>query len=199
MRVFLTIAAICAALFVGGFLHFAGTVSRLDDRSPPSGDAIIVLTGGSQRITAALDLLANGHARRLLITGVNPATSVDDLARVAGTDSGIFSCCVDLDYEADNTVGNADQAKDWVARHGYSRLVVVTSNYHMPRSLMEFSRTMPEVTFLPFAVPAIPDEENSRWWRPETGRLYAAEYVKYVVALFRTRYLAWSAVAGEAV
>src|SRR5690606_15928842 len=106
-------------------------------RDQPAADAIIVLTGGQSRLDAGIDLLKSGKGRRLLISGVNPAANRDDLRAATGGDRRLFSCCVDIDHAALDTIGNAEESAKWVEDHRYGSIILVTNNYHMPRSLLE--------------------------------------------------------------
>ena len=86
-----------AAYLAGGFLRFANDVASL--RAPASiadVGGIVVLTGGEMRLQQAVDLLAKDSGQRLLISGVNPGTSLSTLARITGGDRALFQCCVDL-------------------------------------------------------------------------------------------------------
>ncbi|MEN3792913.1 YdcF family protein [Fulvimarina sp. MAC3] len=140
-------ALLCAVILVvggftvGSFLRYTETtaaVSRLEN--VPKADAIVVLTGGANRIERALTLLKNGYGKRLLISGVNENTSASAIARMTNTDLALFKCCVDIDVAALDTVGNAMEAVRWAARNNFNDLILVTSDYHMQRSLIEFER-----------------------------------------------------------
>lgn len=125
----------------GGFLRFTQEVASLNTpQRVQSADGIVVLTGGALRVDQAIDLLKEGRAKRLLISGVNPGTSIATLSKLTDTDRGWFDCCVDLDYDALNTVGNAEMADLWARNLGFKELILVTSDYHMPRTLLEFER-----------------------------------------------------------
>lgn len=177
--------ALAASVFVLGFILFAADVMRAPTRSLPEADAIVVLTGGQFRIGAGLELLNRGRARRLLITGVNRKTGKKSIARVAGVEAGRLECCVDLGYEALNTVGNASETSAWVNSHGFQSLIVVTASYHMPRSLMELEGRMPHVLLKPY--PVIPERFRSgEWWLDlHTTRVLLTEYVKLFPAVVR--------------
>ncbi|HDZ72245.1 MAG TPA: YdcF family protein [Aurantimonas coralicida] len=185
-RVLLTFAALCAMVvgyLAGGFLRFTEEVSLLSRPGPAeSADGIVVLTGGALRIDQAIDLLTQGRGRRLLISGVNPDTSAKTLARMTGTDPSWFDCCVDIDRAALTTVGNAEIASRWAREHGFQDLILVTSDYHMPRSLREFARidTLRSVT--PYAV-----RRNDLWRANQLpngvgARVLVTEYIKLVAA-----------------
>jgi uncharacterized SAM-binding protein YcdF (DUF218 family) len=178
--------AFLAILLVAGFLGFAKEIATATPPSDPRADAIVVLTGGSARIDGALKLLSEGRASRLLISGVNPSVTATDLANlVEGDLRDELVCCVDLDRQAIDTVGNAAETRDWAARHGFTSLIVVTSDYHMPRSMIELSAAMPNIVLIPFPV-SNPDLGFADWWRrPATFALLLREYGKFLVAKVR--------------
>ncbi len=179
-------AAVLVGLGLGaGFFIFLRNLDRSEMRTPDTVDGIVALTGGSERIADAVDLLARGRGRRLLITGVNEKTTKEEIARQRPEFRPFFACCVDLDYRALNTIGNAEQTRNWVRQHGFGSLLVVTSTYHMPRTLAELSHALPNVKLV--AHPVVPEHlDLDGWWRdPVLTRLLATEYVKYVVAMAR--------------
>ncbi|MBX8825546.1 YdcF family protein [Ochrobactrum sp. SFR4] len=167
-----------------GFVIFSEHVSNL--QAPPAdqkADAIIVLTGGKSRIEVALELLAEKRGERLLISGVHPSTKREALQRVTRTDPALFSCCVDLDRSALNTIGNAVESAKWIKQHNYKRIFIVTNNYHIPRSILELSRQVSNVELLPYPV-INSDLKNNNWMRQgDTLRVLFTEYIKYIGAL----------------
>lgn len=174
-----TLAGLAVALVLvlaAGFGLFRQNAMRTSDPATVGADGIVVLTGGTARIDSAVALLAEKRARRLLITGVHPQTSERQIIQLTGSNSDLFACCVDLDRSALDTRGNADEAKRWAEAHGFKRLLVVTSDYHMPRALLEFSRRMPGVALYPYPVSA--GEAGGG-----TLRIWLSEYAKYVLAL----------------
>ncbi|MEP9373002.1 YdcF family protein [Mesorhizobium sp. KR1-2] len=173
-------------LFAGGFALFAHHVSQLTTpENPPSADAIIVLTGGQARLDAALDLLKSGKGKRLLISGVNPAASLKSLQRATGGDTELFTCCVDIDHAALDTIGNAEESAKWVEDHAYSSVILVTNNYHMPRSLLEMSRFIDRAELQPY--PVVNSRlDNGSWMTSRAAlRVLFTEYTKYLAALAR--------------
>jgi uncharacterized SAM-binding protein YcdF (DUF218 family) len=172
-----------------GFLLFA---SSLDwSERPPDGrtDGIVALTGGAQRIGDAIDLLAKGYGARLLISGVNSRTSRKEIARLNPGQRRLFDCCVDLDYRARNTIGNAIETRRWMRDNGFRSLIVVTSNYHMPRTLVELENALPEAArIVPHPVVVDGADAPSWWRRPAVMRVVASEYVKFLAGWVRTRF-----------
>ena len=143
-------------------------------------DAIVALTGQGGRLAPAVNLLEKGNGQRLLITGVNRLTSKRDLKAVLhGGDA--FDCCVDLGFAALDTRGNAQETARWVRAHRYASLIVVTANYHMPRSLIEFGAQMPDVHLVPYPV-AVDAPKNLSW---DAVKRLNGEYVKYVASVIR--------------
>ncbi len=172
-------------VFAVGFFVFAFSMQRFIQVTPAEGDAIVVLTGGELRVREGFRLMANGAGRRLLISGVNRSTSKDDLRRLSGVQSILFDCCVDIGYLALDTVGNAAETRAWLRTWGFRRLVVVTSNYHMARSLMELARALPHVELIPHAV-ASHTYQSDEWWKhPSAIKRVLTEYVKFLPAAAR--------------
>jgi uncharacterized SAM-binding protein YcdF (DUF218 family) len=178
------LAAIVA--LAGGFLWFAFSIAREEEPLGRGADGIVALTGGAARITDAVELLASGRGRRLLITGVGAATNTAELMRLAPDHERWFGCCIDLDYSAANTVGNAVQARVWARERGFRSLVVVTSGYHMPRAMLEIRHRLPDVTLIPF--PVVSGIGTGPWWRHAgLARILVYEYLKYLAAAARIR------------
>jgi uncharacterized SAM-binding protein YcdF (DUF218 family) len=178
-----------AGVFWGGFLSYVQTVRSMvtagGTAEPAEADGIVVLTGGAERIAGAMALLADGHARRLLISGVHPDTSAAQIGRMVDAGPSLFDCCVDLDRRAANTSGNALEAAKWARDNAFGSLIVVTSAYHMPRSLAEFGAAMPQVALTPWPV-VTPAADPDRWWRDAgTAALLLGEYLKYMAARAR--------------
>lgn len=175
-----------ATVFVVGFGLFAGHISSLvTPENPERADAIIVLTGGQARIDAAVALLKSGAGDRLLISGVNPVADRDDISAMTGGDTQLFDCCVDIDHAALDTIGNAEESAKWVTSHAYSRVILVTNNYHMPRSLLEMRRLIGSAELVPY--PVVNTRHNGGNWltEPDVLRVLFTEYMKYLAALAR--------------
>jgi uncharacterized SAM-binding protein YcdF (DUF218 family) len=181
------IVVVAAGLLVAGFFIFVSTIPRVEPETKISGDGIVVLTGGAERLADALALLSEGRARRLLISGVNPDTSEAQIARLHPQYKRLFDCCVDLGRRALNTAGNAIETRQWVRRHGFEAVIVVTSGWHMRRSLLELERSIPEVILVPYPVITRSAGEDTWWREPGNFRLLVAEYVKYLAALVEVR------------
>jgi len=184
-RALIVVAGAAATALVFGFMLFATSVMR--ERAPAEGraDGIVVLTGGAARIAAGAELLKEGRGRRLLISGVNRRTSKDDVERLSGLDHKSFTCCVDLGYEALDTVGNADETRTWANANGYRKLIVMTSSYHMPRTLAELALVMPDKEFVPVTVTPKIFPESGWWLSISTTRVLLSEYLKYLPAMAR--------------
>jgi uncharacterized SAM-binding protein YcdF (DUF218 family) len=184
LRSLVVIALLGAAGLGAGFVWFTHEVARVEP-DDARAEGMVALTGGAHRVADAVALLAQGRARRLLVTGVNPGTTRADIARTVGANARLANCCVDLGYQAMNTIGNAVETREWVEEHGFRSIIVVTSAYHMPRTLAELRRQLPRVTLVPY--PVVSDNVRlDRWWLdPASARLLASEYAKLVVTLAR--------------
>ncbi|HEX4185780.1 MAG TPA: YdcF family protein [Stellaceae bacterium] len=181
-RIAITGAALLV-LCVVGFIWFAAPPSP--ENQPAPTDAIVVLTGGRLRLQSGMDLLRDGKGRKLFVSGVNQQVDLNELLRISGNAPDWAICCTALGHDADDTIGNARETAQWMRRQGFSSLRLVTAWYHMPRSLLELNRAMPEVEII--AHPVFPDEvSQEHWWAARgTALLLASEYGKYLGALLR--------------
>jgi uncharacterized SAM-binding protein YcdF (DUF218 family) len=179
--------AVVFAAAVVGFVAFLSLLRTAELKPAGNADGIVVLTGGSSRVSDAMELLAGGYGKRLLISGVYPGNDASDISRSLPDSQRLLNCCVDLDRSAVNTRSNAVETRRWARDRGFKSLIVVTSNYHMPRAIVELSHAMPEIELVPFAV--IGDKwRDEPWWTSGTTlRLLLSEYVKYVAAQIRVR------------
>jgi uncharacterized SAM-binding protein YcdF (DUF218 family) len=184
----LKLAALCAVLLTAGFAYFVWVLPANEVVLNGNADGIVVLTGGTARISDALELLSSGRGKRLLITGVNPDTTTTDIAKQVVDYNRVLACCVDLDYSAVNTLGNAVQARRWALAHRFQSLIVVTSAYHMPRALAELAHQLPDVSLIPY--PVVSDRLRTEpWWsNGASTRLVLSEYLKYLAAKVRMRF-----------
>jgi uncharacterized SAM-binding protein YcdF (DUF218 family) len=179
-----TVVALVAGT-VGQFLWFAHQVATAEVPGKTNADAIVVLTGGQARVNEAVRLLEEGRAGRLLISGVHPGTTREQLAAVTSSNMPLERSSVDLDRDALNTAGNASETAIWVRKNGFSSLLVVTSAYHLPRAKVELSDALPDVSLIAYPVFS-KDLKLDTWYRePATIRLLMREYVKYIVARLR--------------
>jgi uncharacterized SAM-binding protein YcdF (DUF218 family) len=186
MRGLVAILVVVLVWFLG-LLIFAVQVQHERPPSPtPTADGVVALTGASNaRIAEAVDLLGQGRARQVLISGVNPTVTREQLRVALGVPRPIYDCCVELGYQAEDTIGNAREIADWARRNNFHSLIVVTSDYHMPRSVMEIRGALPGVTLIPYPV-ATPSLDAQRWWRSATGaRRMTVEYCKFLIVAAR--------------
>jgi uncharacterized SAM-binding protein YcdF (DUF218 family) len=184
----LKLGTLCAILLLIGFFGFVWLLPERQIVLDDSADGIVVLTGGTARISDALQLLATGRGKRLLITGVNPDTTTTDIAREVVNYNKLLACCVDLDYSARNTYGNAVQARRWAIAHGFRSLIVVTSAYHMPRALAELAHQLPDAALIAFPVVSGRLRIEPWWSSGDTAKLVLSEYLKYLAAKVRMRF-----------
>lgn len=178
--------ALLLLLLAVGFAWYLSLIPQEPSSEGVRTDAIVVLTGGSDRVATGVDLLRRGLADRLFISGVPPQVRLSELLDQAGYRGDAAACCIVLGRRAEDTLGNARETADWVRRRGLRSIRIVTAHYHMPRSLLIFQHALPEVTILPHPVfPAA--VKADRWWRwPGTARLLLQEYAKLLAALLWT-------------
>lgn len=183
----ITVVLVGGLLLTGGFFRFVAHIAPEEPTLERKADGIVALTGAASRIPDAIELLAAERGKRLLITGVHRATSAKEIAQLTPLYAKYFSCCIDLDRSALNTFGNALEARRWAREHGFNSLIVVTSNWHMPRAMAEISHQLPDVTLIPYPVISEKVKTEPWWSNVGTARFLAAEYLKYLFALARMR------------
>ena len=182
----------CVTAWFFGFIVFLAAIPQPANNkknvSIPA-DAIVVLTGGAERVKEGFRLLGTGNAEKLFISGVKPGISINQL--LSSLEPSGFSVPenisnrLELGYEASSTIGNAEEVAYWMAERGFSKIILVTASYHMNRALLEFRSFLPWAEIYPN--PAYPPEMlDPYWWaKPKTLSLLVTEYHKFVLALLR--------------
>jgi uncharacterized SAM-binding protein YcdF (DUF218 family) len=184
----LALVLLISLAWVIGLARFAREIPDGVADSVTGTDAIVVLTGGSQRVMTGLRLLAENKAERVLISGVHPGVGVGELLRVAGSPlPSPLEARIDAGYGARDTAGNAAEAAGWMQARQFRSLRLVTGSYHMPRSILEFQCALPGTQVVPH--PVFPDRVQKRaWWRyPGTAALIISEYNKFLLATLTHR------------
>lgn len=178
---------IIALVWLAGLFAFAERVRQSTPApEPAAADGLVALTGASdERINTGMRLLEQGKAGRMLVSGVNPGVRREELRGVVQGPNRLYDCCVDLGFDAQDTMGNAQEIASWARAKDFDSLIVVTSDYHMPRSLLEIRGMAPEIELTSYPV-RTPSLDTARWWRSATGaRRMTLEYCKYLVVLGR--------------
>jgi uncharacterized SAM-binding protein YcdF (DUF218 family) len=180
-----------AILWFGGFLAFTAAIPATVRDADRPVDAIVVLTGGGVRLSEGFALLDRGLAKKMLISGVADGVQMPALLQnlngAPQPSEATLECCVTLGYDALSTEGNARESYRWLTENGFKSVRLVTANYHMKRSLLEFRRVMPDIEFVPN--PVFPREVQDPYWfvRPGTLYLLGNEYHKYLAAALRAK------------
>ena len=177
------LVAAAILVWLGGFGWFVASSYLMYADPASTTDAIVVLTGGRQRLETGLELLAGGKAKKLFISGVNQRVDREELLRSVGPLPENAACCIVIGHSADNTFGNARETAGWMHEEGYRSLRLVTGWYHMRRSLLEFERAMPRVRIIPHPVFAH-HVDPERWWNWHGAPLLVlGEYDKFLASL----------------
>ncbi len=141
-------------LWLAGYLAFsANSLLAKPQRPNEVTDAIIVPTGGNNRVKTGLELFAQGRARHLFISGVNPQTTKWEIMKMWEGDVALPPCCITLGHDAETTIENAQEARQWISENAYTSIRLVTSGYHMSRAMLEFRHALPGVEIIKNPVP----------------------------------------------
>ena len=144
---------------------------------------LVVATGGQARIQKGVELLAEGKANRMLISGVGQGISKELLSEnlyLNKTQKTFFDCCVEIEFTAIDTNGNAKATLSWMQKHNLNEILLVSANYHLPRAEIIFRKHLPENSVFIHTVNP-PDLKLTRWYMSwQTTRLLLKEYLKYL-------------------
>jgi uncharacterized SAM-binding protein YcdF (DUF218 family) len=135
-------ASLIALIYALGFVFFALTLGKPTGADAAPTEAAVVLTGGSNRIEHAIDVLKDHKAKRLLVAGADPSVTKADLARRLGGSRRLIDCCVDLGSESVDTRSNAEEAGRWLEQHHFKSVRLITSDWHMRRARYEFHKLL---------------------------------------------------------
>lgn len=177
---------LAALAWAAGLFVFIGELPEPAAGTPPEADGVVVFTGGGERVAAAMALLNDGAAKRLLISGVNPTVTRPELAELWPGEAETFECCVDLGLQAQTTTGNASELDAWTRANGFSSLILVTSEFHMPRALVEARDRLPDVAITPYAVASGLIGADGRPSSFADWRRVGGEYSKFLYARVKT-------------
>ena len=186
----LAVVLVLALIWLAGLGAFAARVQRSTPAAPPDpADGVVALTGANsnERIAAAVDQVTRHRGRRVLISGVDRRVTREQLRAASGSARRIYDCCVDLGFTAVDTIGNARETAEWARSMRFRKLTIVTSDYHMPRAMLELRAVLraPDFQLQTLAVPT-QSLKARRWWRSSvSARLMVVEYCKYLVILTR--------------
>lgn len=174
--------------FIAGLQHFVLTLPKSPSGTGPPSDGIVVITGGQQRLATGLHILQDGVSKKMLVSGVGPGVNKAILANELGLDAvgrATLACCVELEFEAGDTRGNAVAAARWVRDNQLTSILLVTANYHMPRAALVFQTHLPQLTLNLWPVSPHEFDPQSWWQTASILRLLGREYAKYLTEYAR--------------
>jgi uncharacterized SAM-binding protein YcdF (DUF218 family) len=178
-RLMAAIALIIAIFWLAGLFVFVEKIPRATANTYVT-DALVVLTGGPGRINRGSKLLAAQKARVMLVSGVGADVPVRDLISTQNLTQRVINCCVTLGRAARNTRENAIETAGWTANRNITSIRLITSDYHIPRSMLEFERRLPHMQIIPEPVSSRNIRLEHWWKRGGTAWLLAGEYSKYL-------------------
>ena len=174
------------SIWFGGFCFFAYKINNFDIDQSTTTDAIIVLNGGRNRITEAVKLFNDKKSKHLFISGVAKDISLENIQNTINMKIN-DTTNVEAGHNADNTVENAKETNAWVRKNNIKSIRLVTSNYHIYRSLIEFRKQLNDIEILPH--PVYSQYIEKKWWTSwQTFSLIFKEYNKFICAYIINRF-----------
>ncbi|MBI5419395.1 MAG: YdcF family protein [Deltaproteobacteria bacterium] len=150
---------------------------RLPVPSGPPADAILVLTGGENRILEGFRAWKEGKGKELYILGAGGGARIERVLPGHSALSAEELRRVHIEGWSENTLENAFSAKTVVKNRGFERIVLITADYHMPRACLALRTVLPPGVSI--AVITVRSDWNDRNALPRTLRLFFVEGWKY--------------------
>lgn len=174
-------------IWVFGFAAFTASVLLMRPVEPiEKTSAIIVLTGGKNRIETGMTLFSQHLAPELFITGVHEHVTKEDLTKRHIGGLSLPDCCITIGYKATTTTGNANEVAEWLHDRKFKTITLVTSNYHMPRAMLEFRRAVPDVSIIAYPVTQNGDAPSDRHFWVVTIEEYHKTVFRFFDILVRS-------------
>lgn len=141
-------------------------------------DAVVVFTGGAERVETGLKLFKEGRGQKLLISGVGKGVRLNQIIDEISQQDAIT-----LDHEATNTEQNVSETRAWVAKNDVKTLILVSAHYHLPRALLLLKQALPGVEIVPCPVWS-KSFQNARWIvNPQILWKFIKEYHKFLLTM----------------
>ena len=167
-------------------------LTKYNDIESPN---IVILTGGANRIKDGLKIIqdfknSKNINYKILVSGTGMGFTKSSLKKKLGPNfnSQLIQCCIDLDGVSKNTLTNASETFKWTSKNNIKEFILITSNYHMPRAILEFKNVMPNLKIYTYVItPKKHDIEN--WLSSyQTFSLVFTEYCKFIIAGLRIKF-----------
>lgn len=161
-----------------GFVGFSLYALSFKFAPQTQAEGIVALTGGTDRIATSILLLEENSSAQLLISGVNKQVPPAEILHMVPSH---LTDKITLGYLAETTAENALETANWIRQKNINSILLVTSFYHMPRSMVEILKHTPHLTIVPY--PVFPKSFNNsvEWIKTRYAWLLFIEYHKFIV------------------
>ena len=137
-------------------------------------EGIVVLTGDKFRILEGLKMLNSEIGYKLLISGVNKEISIEEIKKEFPKFNQLFNCCVELESISKNTFENVREIFFWKKNNNIKNILLITSDYHLPRVELEVNRLLLDKETFYYGVKYDNQKINIRM------KKLIVEYIKYL-------------------
>lgn len=175
-RFFKKILLFSLMAWMAGFFFYLYHIHQFNRDIPTPADGIVILTGGRGRIQKGLKLLEKAPDKPVLITGVRTRGQLKQITIFPQHEENI-----DLGFKATTTRENAKEISEWDKVKSCRSLTVVTSHYHLPRSLLELKAALPHIRLMPYPIIAHTFQKGKWVAEPDLWYLLFKEYNKYLI------------------
>jgi uncharacterized SAM-binding protein YcdF (DUF218 family) len=185
--------AIYVLLFQTPLLWMVAAPLKISD-PPRAADCIVVFAGGvgesgtagggyQERVKQAADLYRAGYAAHVIVSsGFVFAFREAEVMRALAADNGVPVSAVELETSATNTHENVLFSRAILESHGWRRILLVSSPYHMRRAMMTWHKAAPDIEVTATPAPVSQFYAHARGASLEQMRGIAQEYA--AIALY---------------
>jgi uncharacterized SAM-binding protein YcdF (DUF218 family) len=191
----LFLAILCGGVYLARrpLLRFAGE-SWIVDETLDHADAIIVLSDDNfyaDRVTRAAELMREGKAPVVVASGrrLRPYAGIAELMQHDLIERGVpKEKIIVFPHDADDTREEAEALTKLVAQNSWSRVLIVTSNYHTRRARYIFRKVFPQGVLLAVASARDGDFDPQQWWeKSKSFKDLTREFAGMIAAMWELR------------
>jgi len=178
-KLFIYFFSLFLILLILGFFYFLKVITYTNVIIGKNIDGIAILTGGKGRIDLGLRLFTKQSNIKLIISGVDKKVSINSVLPSKFQENNRIY----IDQVSESTFDNAVVIADWAKKNQLYNINVITSYYHMPRSMLLLKKFTEKVNYYAYPV----KKEKSKHSNLLPDMLFTLflmqEYIKYLLSL----------------
>ncbi|MEC8100472.1 MAG: YdcF family protein [Pseudomonadota bacterium] len=165
--------------FFTGFQRFYLSIKNYQITYNKNIQGIAVLTGGKGRISEGLEVFKSYKDIYLLISGVDKSIKIEEILPA----NLLNNQKVFTDTISETTRDNAIAIIKWAKKYNIRHIKIITSDYHMPRSMIVLSKNTKNLSFYAHPVKSNIDIMLGDLKSLNKLNFLMKEYFKYLLSL----------------